>query len=133
MQEIERFSLETHTGPYESWPLVSELMDDGVPTGCRIPGYVIERQYACGQNFLLITSYDCPFEEAQNFLLLDSAFQIIAKKFLGVAYDTYRLIDARPIADDVIEIVFDGDDRWRLQIRDRSRLFFPRLKLCRVR
>jgi hypothetical protein len=80
LHEITTFSLEKHTGPYETWGTNSALFADGNSTGKRVPGFVIEGQYAWNGGYLLITSYDCPFEESQEFLLLDCEFRLICKE-----------------------------------------------------
>ena len=132
VHEITTFSLEVHEGPYESWPAKSKLLADGAWTGERVPGCSIERQYTCDRHYLLVTSYDCPFEESQNFLLLDSRFRVVAKRFLGAPYDTFVLMDARPTGDRTIELVFAGDSTWYLEIRPPSSWHGPRLSLRRV-
>ena len=72
MELQQRFSLAKHVGPYEHWPARTALLCDGVPTGTQIEGYVIEAQYRCEAGHLLITSFDCPFEESNSFTLLTS-------------------------------------------------------------
>jgi hypothetical protein len=76
MRVFDSFSLPKHEGPYKSWPLTTELWLDGRPTGTRIPGYVIEAQYRCGDRYLIATSWDCPFEEMQTFVLLSPELRV---------------------------------------------------------
>lgn len=68
MKSLERFGLAKHNGPYKRWPKDTELLSDGVSTGKKIPGYFIEAQYEHAQGFLLVTSWDCLFEETPTFL-----------------------------------------------------------------
>ena len=98
MQSIHCFSLARHSGPYEEWPELTALLRDGVPTGAEIPGYVIEAQYRCEHGLLLITSYDCMFEESNDFLLLDDDHRILARKSLMVPYGSFLLNAHWPVS-----------------------------------
>ena len=78
MEPIELFSLAKHDVPYEEWPSRTELLVERAAVGVAIPGYVIEAQYRCGPGHLLITSYDCPFEEASTFIPLGTDYSVLA-------------------------------------------------------
>ncbi len=86
MEKIDLFTLAEHTGPYESWPLKTELIEQGKPTGKKVPGFVLEAQYRHNAGYLLVTSWDCPFEEAQTFLLLSPGLDVLFKKTIGAPY-----------------------------------------------
>jgi hypothetical protein len=131
LRPITEFSLEEHAGPYETWPGKSALYADTVPTDCTVPGYVIEGQYSWDGGFLLITSYDCPSEESQEFVLLDSSFQFLSKKSLGVMHGSYLLMSHQVVSDDGIELLFAGGERWRLQVRPGKWPACRRLRLQR--
>jgi hypothetical protein len=88
---IDRYRLQPHDGPYKSWPTTSLLRVDGQQTGARVPGYVIEAQYESSLGDLLITSFDCPFEESNSFVLLDQAYSLIAQTELLVPYSSFLL------------------------------------------
>ncbi|MCC7053216.1 MAG: hypothetical protein IT355_08090 [Gemmatimonadaceae bacterium] len=128
---ITRYTLATHDGPYADWPLETPLLCDGVPTGCRVPGFVIEGQYRWGDHVLLINSWDCPFEESYDFLLLDTAHRVVARTSLGAPYATYLLhahwpVDANSVRLHFQErfcctIVIDAPSGW-LRRRHRVRL-----------
>ena len=91
MKPIDRYGLEPHAGPYASWPTTSVLRVDGKQTPTRVPGFVIEAQYAASIGDVLITSFDCPFEESNAFVLLDEAHSIIAQASLIVPYASFLL------------------------------------------
>lgn len=97
MQPLTRFSLETHAGPYTQWPPSSRLGVDGQLTHSRVPGYVIEAQYQCRYGVLLLTSFDCPFEESSAFTLLDAALRPIARAKLATPYHSHLLHAHWPI------------------------------------
>jgi hypothetical protein len=131
IQSVAIFALEKHSGPYHAWGTTSALYADGILTNQRVPGFVIEGQYACADGYILITSYDCPFEEAQNFLLLDKKYQIISQEFLGVMYGSYLLMKNYAISDSEIALEFAGDpEPWTLEVcpdRYYVRLLRPRV------
>jgi hypothetical protein len=105
MNEISSFSLHDHPGPYEGWPDLTDLYFDGQPTGTSVEGYVIEKQFQRQHGYLLITSFDCPFEEANCFILLSDTFKIIAQLSLGAPYETFLLNNATAVSEH--EVILD--------------------------
>jgi hypothetical protein len=128
MQHIALFSLETHEGAYDKWPSKTRLFADGRDTGEVVSGYVVEAQYQCAAGYLLITSFDCPYEEANDFLLLNDRYQTVAKTRLGVMYGTFLLQTHRPLSDTSLDLDYGDGLRYILAIRpgmlggDRLRL-----------
>lgn len=103
MDATTRFALEMHAGPYETWPATSRLIVDGTAVDARIRGFVIDGQYETDLGTLLLTSYDCPYEEASAFTLLDAHQRVLATRELGAPYASMLLhrhwpIDARTLA-----------------------------------
>ncbi len=76
MDAISRFTLEQHDGPYETWPLRSRLFLDGEPTGISLPGYALLHQFETSNGYVLVTDYDCPFEEITNFILVSKQLRL---------------------------------------------------------
>lgn len=92
MQEVSNFSLERHAGEYETWPLRSRLIRDGVSLGITLPGYDLLRQYEAIDSYLFVTDHDCPFEESTCFILVDKALKrILSERSLGAWYSSYWL------------------------------------------
>jgi hypothetical protein len=60
MRAIKSFTLEQHSGPYETWPGRTRLFVNGDDAGTKASGFIIEAQYECEQGYILITSQDCP-------------------------------------------------------------------------
>lgn len=98
MHVIERFRVETHPGPYESWPSRSRLYCDGADTGTRVPGYTVVYQFQIGDEYLVVLDHDCPFEECFEVLLLDARFRIVSR-----ASDPSRLFVIFAMAAGAIE------------------------------
>ena len=91
MKSIDRFTLETHEGPYEKWPLRSRLSIDGQPTGVTLPGYQLLCQFEAPDGYVLVTDYDCPFEEATSFALVSKQLRLKSCRTVGWMYETFIL------------------------------------------
>lgn len=102
MKKISTFSFKQQLGPYETWSLCSELIMNGKRTGKYVPGFIIGAQYAYKDLFLLVTSWDCPYEESQEFILLSKDLTVLCKKHIGHIYSTVLLEDHEPIAEDQV-------------------------------
>lgn len=124
---LNRFALEIHDGPYEKWPTKSRLIVDGVITEQRLPGYSLLHQFALDDGYLLVTDYDCPFEECTNFILLDSTFKKRASRSLGVPYGSFLLQKIEQLDVTNFIATFCTDDRWSLLI-DGRRLSLKRIE-----
>ena len=131
MQPTDRYRLESHPGPYESWPRTTRLIVDGELTEHTVSGYVIDAQYHCPLGTLLITSYDCLFEEANSFILLNDEHRIIAKRFLGAMYDSFLLDAHWPIDEFTIALHYQTTLFYTLSVLPPLAYFGrrPRLKL----
>jgi len=117
VKEIDSFSLETHEGEYENWPLETRLYFKREDTQTKVPGFAIEAQYQLPIGYLLITSWDCPFEESNNFLLLDSEFSCVAQNELKPYFNTYLLCAHWPISDDAFVLHYASDLFFTLSIQ----------------
>lgn len=131
MQVIESFTLEQHNGPYEDWPRSTRLYFNGVDTGTQVHGYVLEGQYCCAQGYLLILSFDCMFEEANEFVLLAADFKPLARRLLGAAYHCYSIDAHWPVTADALMARYDGELFYRISIgRGWFRRWAIKLKHC---
>jgi hypothetical protein len=129
MQIVSLLSLEKHAGPYEKWPRLSRLYADGKDTGKKIPGYEIVGQYKCQDGYLLITSQDCPYEETNDFLLLNDEFDVVAKNCLGLVYSSFLINDHWPISNTAIRIHYHEDLFYTLAIEKSRNVFRRRVRL----
>src|SRR5262245_51918272 len=130
MRPIDRFTLEKHDGPYETWPLRSRLSLDGRPTGISLPGYTLLHQFETSNGYIVVTDYDCPFEEITNFALISRRLRLQSCRWIGWMYETFLLeriewIDARTFT-----AFFHGNLCCRFTIRSWGIPYMrPRLKL----
>ncbi|MEK2602309.1 hypothetical protein [Burkholderia arboris] len=136
MTPVDRFALETHDGPYEAWPPRTRVRVDGVRSALAVSGYVLLRQFETPAAYLLVTDYDCPFEEAVTFTLVSKdPLKVLAQRTVGAMYASCHLDDLTWADDRHFSATFVGfDGRWDFTIRDRSVPFvLPGLGMRHVR
>lgn len=131
MRQVDRFRFAPYDAPYEQWPKNTELMFDGALSGRKFPGYVIEAQYAHTNGFLLVTSWDCPFEESLSFLSLSPDLDVMSELSVGAAYtsvwiERHESVDANTVifqCNNDLEILamVESASTLRLKRRHRSR------------
>lgn len=132
MKRINRFTLEKHDGPYETWPLRSRLFLDSKPTDLFLPGYALLHQFETLDGYIFITDYDCPYEEITNFAFIGKQpLRLISCRWLGGMYETFLLEHIEWIDERTFIAVIGGSDHcWRLFIRSWGIPYIrPRLKL----
>jgi hypothetical protein len=94
MLEITRFSLEKHRGAYEKWPRQTRLLADGVMLDLAINGYTLLKQFETEAGYLLVTDFDCMYEEVISFTLIDRACtRVLSNRQIGAPCQTYWLDD----------------------------------------
>ena len=129
MEPTSRFTLEKHQGPYETWPSTSRLFVDGAAVDTRVRGFVIDGQYETALGTLLLTSYDCPYEEASAFTLLDGDQRILATRELGAPYASYGLHAHWPVDALTLALHLDGDRFYTLHVQAPGRMPWQRHRL----
>ncbi|OAI28513.1 hypothetical protein [Methylomonas koyamae] len=117
MQAIDVFSLASHAGDYRYWPLQTRLLQNGVPTACYVPGYRLLHQFQTGTgDYLLICDWDCPFEEASEFVLLSPELRILARRSLGLPYASFVLDGVEIAGPDRLRLTYYPDRQWLLRV-----------------
>ena len=130
MKPITRFELEKHDGPYETWPLRSRLSLDGKPTDISLPGYTLLHQFETSNGYILVTDYDCPYEEITSFALISKQLRLQSCRWLGWMYETFLLERIEWIDDRTFTAFFCGNLCCRLTVRSWGIPYVrPRLKL----
>ncbi len=114
------FSLARHEGEYETWPLETELYFNGQPTCTEVPGYVLEAQYSLDNGFLLVTTWDCPYEEMATFILLDEDLELLSRTDLGVCQATGDFKDAQWLDGKKLTFRFFNEEKWQLTIMGKK-------------
>ena len=130
MKPIDRFTLEKHDGPYETWPLRSRLSLDGKPTDISLPGYTLLHQFETSNGYILVTDYDCPYEEITSFTLISKQLRLQSCRWLGWMYETFLLERIEWTDDRTFTAFFCGNLCCRLTVRSWGIPYVrPRLKL----
>lgn len=88
---VNRFRLERYDRSGNSRPLCSPLYDEAGRTETLIDGCELLHQFEVPDGYLLITDYDCPFEEKTCFTLLGPSLRILATRSIGGWYSSYLL------------------------------------------
>ncbi|MEL4389711.1 hypothetical protein [Shewanella xiamenensis] len=131
MQPITAFTLRVSDTEAITQPLFFNQQD----TGVSIAGVQIEAQYRCqlpngAQGYLLLTSYDCPFEESTECSLLDASFKLVASRSLSQSYHSFLLYAHWPVADNGLRLHYYDQLVWDLHILPSrlARFGVPRLE-----
>lgn len=121
MQTIDIFSLKDHAGEYQNWPLRTQLLINGSPSPCYVPGYRLLHQFQTpAHEYLLINDWDCPFEEATEIILLDSQLRVLTVRTFGVPYGSFLLDDVLVMDDANLKLTFFQDDHWQVTITPQN-------------
>lgn len=129
MKPINRFTLEKHDGPYDKWPLRSRLSLDGKPTDISLPGYTLLQQFETSSGYILVTDYDCPYEEITNFALISKQLRLQSCRWLGWMYETFLLERIEWMDDGSFTAFFCGNLCVRFTVRSWGIPYIrPRLK-----
>ena len=134
MTPITLFSLQTHTGDYQKWPLKTLLLKNATPTQAHLPGYQILHQFQLNSGeYLLITDWDCPFEEATEMLLLSAELALIARHSFGVPYGSFNLEALQVIDDANLTLTFYQNDCKQVTITaEKTGLLGSRIKVTQI-
>ncbi|MFB2683022.1 hypothetical protein [Shewanella mangrovisoli] len=117
MQPITAFTLRVS----DTEALTQPLYFNQQATGANIAGRQLEAQYSCilpnsTQGYLLLTSYDCPFEESTECSLLDASFKLVASRSLSQSYHSFLLYAHWPVADNGLRLHYYDQLVWDLHI-----------------
>ena len=119
MKQICRFSVrnveETHARA-----VVSELLDEQLPTGVFIRGRQLEYQAAVDDYFVLLLTDNIPFEETLIVELLGPHLERWDHVELGAPYQPGMLRDISIVGERTIWFTMFGNDRWELTAQPRT-------------
>jgi hypothetical protein len=126
--------LEEHEGPYDSWGGKSRLLLDGVPTGLHVSGYCLRHQILVPEGYLLVTDFDCPWEETTCFTLISHELKYVTSdSFSGPMYGSRALTDLVLMKSGTIRFVLEVEGPLELtfgpsrSLSERPRMTFAKL------
>ncbi len=141
MKAITRFDMRPLFDINDPWGEHSQLIFNGNQTSTVVPGRQLLRQYEMPSGYLLVTDFNCPFEEQTHFLLLDHRFRVLSDRTLGVptlsvaSNRSFLLKDIEWLDDRhfIASSHWDTDEKWIFTIRSFGLpYFFPRLAIKRI-
>lgn len=127
MKPTSFFDLEKHEGEYSTWPFESRLIVSGKMIKTKVPGYdlLISLQLDNG-NFILVTDYNCPFEEETTAILLNPDYKVISK----LRFPDGVLIDRSTVdilSNDSFRVSTFGSGEFIVKIKEKRRFFWHAL------
>jgi len=122
MKEINLFTFRRPSSSYEIWKLESELLMNGKNTNTSIPGFFIEAQYSYKNLYLIVTSWNCCYEDSLEFLLLTKDLEVINKRHMGQLYSSTLLESHKAIAED--QVIFHCNNGLDVLVTAKSGLLF---------
>lgn len=126
LQPIHDYRLAEPPGDGAPRPLRTPLQySDGRDTGSAVPGFVLLHQFRVGVETLLITDWDCPYEEATEVMLLDAAHRLVARRSFGAMYSSWALREVEVVDATRLRLDFHGGPRVRIAVRDAAPWWSP--------
>jgi len=113
---IDKFSLQEHDGEYENRPLKSLLYCCGEALGVKVPGYVIDKQFELENYFLLFISWDCPFEEGCEIVVLNKLNKIVGSYSFTAFYSSYNLDAVSELSRNHYKLTFNESAHYEVLI-----------------
>lgn len=110
MNIIDEFSLQEHEGEYEKRPLKSLLYYCGESLEVKVAGYVIEKQFELQDYFLLLISWDCPFEEGCEIIVLNKLKKVVGSYSFTPFSNNYNLSGFSQLSKNHYKLTFNGAD-----------------------
>jgi hypothetical protein len=109
----------------------SRLWFDASETALTLDGIVLEAQFDCDAGFLLLITYDVPYEEILNIYLVSPDLRVLDEENLGCFYTPGLLRDLTGTAEDCLSFSFFGGDRWSLTVLTQPTALRRRLLVLR--
>ncbi|MBK5413163.1 hypothetical protein [Pseudomonas sp. TH31] len=136
MKAIERFALVQHHGPDENWPEKNPVIIDGRASSLAISGFNLLRQYETAAGYLLVTDFDCPYEEAVCFVLVSQDLEtVLSERTICQMYSSFWLDEVVWLDEANFYATLDGLAEYRFYFTIRRfgiPWIYPRLGLaCR--
>ncbi|WP_227817819.1 hypothetical protein [Nitrogeniibacter aestuarii] len=100
----------------EEQPPVSRLVLGGALTDTRVAGKILEACVRAGDETLILTTDDVPFEETLHIHLLGANHELIESVTIGAAYHTGLFRSPSVDAADALSFDFMGALRWTVRV-----------------
>ncbi|MBI4903113.1 MAG: hypothetical protein HY820_05720 [Acidobacteria bacterium] len=97
------------------------LIHQGSPIGLTLEGATLEAQFAFGDEFLLLLTDDCPYEESLHIYLLDRDFHTIDRLDVGQGYAAGVLREVQVTGPDTMRFLFHPGAPYELRVHPEPR------------
>ncbi|MCL2912717.1 hypothetical protein L2725_02790 [Shewanella corallii] len=133
MTPIDKFSLHSREGMSGERALKSSLYFDGADTRLRVAGWLIERQFELADYYMLLNSWDCPFEEGCELLIISKDWNLVGSYSFQPFYNSLLLTDIKMLSANRYELVFNDSERFELSVNyPRQGLLSKVIKVTRA-
>ena len=109
----------------EERPPTSELVLNGVPTGRRIHGAILEAAVEWNSLYLVFLTDDIPHEEMLRIVLLDEELNVLDRALIGAPYSSGSFSSLELCEPDTVKFHFIGGSPWMVQLRGSKGLRLP--------
>jgi len=109
----------------EEQPPTSELVLNGVPTGRRIHGAILEAAVEWNSLYLVFLTDDIPHEEMLRIVLLDEELNVLDTALIGAPYSSGSFSSLELREPDTVKFHFIGGSPWLVQLRGSKGLRLP--------
>lgn len=82
----------------------------------KVSGYVIDKQFELTNYFLIFISWDCPFEEGCEILVLNKLQKIVGSYSFTPFYNSYNLSVVSELSKDQYKLTFNESDNFELRV-----------------
>jgi hypothetical protein len=103
----------------------SELLLRGQPTHRVVDGAVLEAAVGWGDDYVVFTTDDIPYEESLHISLLDRALHLQDTATISAPYGTGAFAALALVPPSTVRFRFLGEQSWQLDVFDRPRLCWP--------
>ena len=99
----------------------------GISLGIKVLGYVIEKQFELTDYFLLLISWDCPFEEGCEIVVLNKSKNIVGCYSFNAPYNSYNLIAIVELSSHRYKLTFNDLEYVELWINYPKKHLFSKV------
>ena len=103
----------------------SVLLNRQAPTGLIVTGRVLEAQFTAAAGTLLFITYDIPFEEQLDILLIRDDVVIVDRAALRGSLTTGSFRNVSVSEPDTVCFDFFGNCQWRVRLLSRATFRLP--------
>jgi hypothetical protein len=106
-------------------PPLCEVVLNGVGTGHRVAGAVLEAAVAHAGDYLLFLTDDVPFEDMLSIHLVDATGRLLDTARIGAMYSTGAFSGPELRDPGIAAFRFSGDTEWTVEVFPEAKMQLP--------